>query len=56
MIGGEKWYYMILLVRKIKNANDLYIYKKNKGFGINKQIEINFEKNQKVLLIEDLAN
>ena len=33
----------------------IYIRKKPKGFGINKQIEGNFTKNQKTILIEDLA-
>ena len=33
----------------------IYIRKKSKGFGINKQIEGNFEKNQKAIIIEDLA-
>ena len=33
----------------------LYIRKKPKGFGKNQQIEGNYEKNQKVILIEDLA-
>ena len=33
----------------------IYIRKKTKGFGKNKQIEGNYKQNQKVLLIEDLA-
>ena len=33
----------------------VYIRKKSKGFGKNQQIEGKFEKNQKVILIEDLA-
>tara|TARA_B100000575_G_C23137050_1_gene660808 strand:- start:2611 stop:3246 length:636 start_codon:yes stop_codon:yes gene_type:complete len=33
----------------------LYIRKKPKGFGINKQIEGDFTKNQTALLVEDLA-
>ena len=33
----------------------IYIRKKPKGFGINKQIEGNFTKNQNAILIEDLA-
>ena len=33
----------------------IYIRKQPKGFGINKQIEGNFQKNDKTLLIEDLA-
>ena len=33
----------------------IYIRKKPKGFGINKQIEGNFIKNQNAILIEDLA-
>ena len=33
----------------------IYIRKKTKGFGKNKQIEGEFEKNQKALLVEDLA-
>ncbi len=33
----------------------VYIRKKPKGFGINKQIEGNFKKNQNALLVEDLA-
>ncbi len=33
----------------------IYIRKKNKGFGKNKQIEGEFENNQKALLVEDLA-
>ena len=33
----------------------IYVRKKTKGFGINKQIEGNFVKNQNVLLVEDLA-
>ena len=33
----------------------IYIRKKPKGFGINKQIEGNFQKNDNTLLIEDLA-
>tara|TARA_B100001057_G_scaffold287671_1_gene287755 strand:- start:163 stop:798 length:636 start_codon:yes stop_codon:yes gene_type:complete len=33
----------------------IYIRKKPKGFGINKQIEGNFYKNQSALLVEDLA-
>ena len=33
----------------------IYIRKKSKGFGINKQIEGNFEKNQEAIIIEDLA-
>ena len=37
--------------RKIYN----YIRKKPKGFGINKQIEGNFIKNQNAMIIEDLA-
>ena len=33
----------------------IYIRKKPKGFGINKQIEGEFKKNQSTLLVEDLA-
>ena len=33
----------------------IYVRKKPKGFGKNKQIEGNFEKNQNALLVEDLA-
>ncbi|MDC2992351.1 orotate phosphoribosyltransferase [Pelagibacteraceae bacterium] len=33
----------------------VYIRKKTKGFGINKQIEGEFKKNQSTLLVEDLA-
>ena len=33
----------------------IYIRKKTKGFGKNKQIEGEFERNQKALLVEDLA-
>jgi len=37
------------------NKPMIYIRKKPKGFGINKQIEGEFKKNQSTLLIEDLA-
>ncbi len=37
------------------NKPMIYIRKKPKGFGINKQIEGNFVKNQNALIIEDLA-
>ena len=37
------------------NKPMVYIRKKPKGFGINKQIEGQFKKNQTVLLVEDLA-
>ena len=33
----------------------IYIRKKTKGFGINKQIEGDFRENQSILLVEDLA-
>ena len=37
------------------NKPMIYIRKKPKGFGINKQIEGNFVKNQNAMIIEDLA-
>ena len=37
------------------NKPMIYIRKKPKGFGINKQIEGNFIKNQNAMIIEDLA-
>ena len=46
--------YAAFLSEKLKMPM-IYIRKKNKGFGINKQIEGKFEKKQKVLLVEDLA-
>jgi len=46
--------YAAFLSNKL-NKPMIYIRKKPKGFGINKQIEGNFEKNQNVILVEDLA-
>ena len=37
------------------NSSMIYVRKKSKDFGKNQQIEGNYKKNQKVLLIEDLA-
>ena len=46
--------YAAFISEKLKKPM-IYIRKKPKGFGINKQIEGNFHKNQSVLLVEDLA-
>ncbi len=46
--------YAAFLAQKLKKPM-LYIRKKPKGFGINKQIEGQFKKNQSALLVEDLA-
>tara|TARA_B100001057_G_scaffold467075_1_gene524843 strand:+ start:227 stop:862 length:636 start_codon:yes stop_codon:yes gene_type:complete len=46
--------YAAYISEKLKKPM-IYIRKKPKGFGINKQIEGNFHKNQSVLLVEDLA-
>ena len=46
--------YAAFLSNKL-NKPMVYIRKKAKGFGINKQIEGNYEKNQYALLVEDLA-
>ncbi len=46
--------YAAFLSDKLKKPM-LYIRKKPKGFGINKQIEGDFEKDQNALLVEDLA-
>ncbi len=46
--------YAAFISQKLKKPM-LYIRKKPKGFGINKQIEGQFEKNQSTLLVEDLA-
>jgi len=46
--------YAAILSEKTKKPM-LYIRKKPKGFGKNQQIEGNFNKNQKAILIEDLA-
>ena len=46
--------YASFLSQKLKKPM-LYIRKKPKGFGINKQIEGEFKKNQSTLLVEDLA-
>ena len=46
--------YAAFLADKL-NKPMVYIRKKPKGFGINKQIEGNFQKNDNTLLIEDLA-
>ena len=46
--------YAAYISEKLKKPM-IYIRKKPKGFGINKQIEGNFHKNQSALLVEDLA-
>ena len=46
--------YAAYISEKLKKPM-VYIRKKPKGFGINKQIEGNFHKNQSALLVEDLA-
>ncbi len=46
--------YATFLADKL-NKPMIYIRKKPKGFGINKQIEGNFKKDDKALLVEDLA-
>ena len=46
--------YAAFLSQKLKKPM-IYIRKKPKGFGINKQIEGQFKKNQSTLLVEDLA-
>ena len=56
MAGGETAGipYAAFLSNKL-NIPMIYVRKKTKGFGINKQIEGNFVKNQNAILIEDLA-
>jgi len=46
--------YAAFLSDKLKKPM-IYIRKKPKGFGINKQIEGNFDQNNNAILIEDLA-
>ncbi len=46
--------YAAFISQKLKKPM-IYIRKKAKGFGINKQIEGEFQKNQSTLLVEDLA-
>ena len=46
--------YAAFISQKLKKPM-IYIRKKPKGFGINKQIEGEFKKNQSTLLVEDLA-
>ena len=46
--------YAAFISQKIKKPM-IYVRKKPKGFGINKQIEGEFKKNQSTLLVEDLA-
>ena len=46
--------YAAFISQKLKKPM-IYIRKQPKGFGINKQIEGQFEKNQSTLLVEDLA-
>ena len=46
--------YAAFISEKIKRPM-IYIRKKPKGFGKNQQIEGNFNKNQKAILVEDLA-
>ena len=46
--------YAALISQKLKKPM-IYVRKKPKGFGINKQIEGEFKKNQSTLLVEDLA-
>ncbi len=46
--------YAAFLSDKLKKSM-IYVRKKPKGFGRNKQIEGNFSKNQNALLVEDLA-
>ena len=46
--------YAAFISQKLKKPM-IYIRKKPKGFGINKQIEGQFNKNQSTLLVEDLA-
>ena len=46
--------YAAFLSQKLKKPM-IYIRKKPKGFGINKQIEGEFRENQSTLLVEDLA-
>ena len=56
MAGGETAGipYAAFLSNKL-NIPMIYVRKKTKGFGINKQIEGNFVKNQNAILVEDLA-
>ena len=57
LIGGGETAgipYAAFLSQKLKKPM-IYIRKKPKGFGINKQIEGQFKKNQSILLVEDLA-
>ena len=46
--------YAAFIAQKLKKPM-IYIRKKTKGFGINKQIEGQFKENQSTLLVEDLA-
>ncbi len=46
--------YAAFISQKLKKPM-IYIRKRPKGFGINKQIEGEFKKNQSTLLVEDLA-
>ena len=46
---------MQLFFLKFLKKPMIYIRKKPKGFGKNQQIEGNYKKNQKAILIEDLA-
>lgn len=46
--------YAAFISQKLKKPM-IYVRKKPKGFGINKQIEGDFKKNQPTLLVEDLA-
>jgi len=46
--------YAAFLAERLKK-NMIYIRKKSKGFGKNQQIEGNFKKKQKAILIEDLS-
>ena len=46
--------YAAFLSQKLKKPM-VYIRKKPKGFGINRQVEGEFKKNQSALLVEDLA-
>ena len=46
--------YAAFISHKLKKPM-IYVRKKSKGFGINKQIEGQFIKNQSTLLVEDLA-
>ena len=43
------------LLAELLNKPMIYVRKKSKGFGKDQQIEGSFKKNQKVILIEDLA-